>query len=251
MKKTFRLNSLELDKNWSVKFYDHWQSFFNQDNEFETKLNQIVGFVHAKGLDQNFRYSLEIKASQFLIGVFPESKRILICSKFMNIELSLSKLLVKDESQESKDLLNHMGLVASIPVENSPSVIDFITYNNGLADFSTTHYEDVNRQSVELAHQLTDKVSEYKSSLFERLSDFGLDLTANFMLIRIHLLKFLAVLPSLDHDKSGSEVKKLFLETLRRLINDSNLAQIKGLNWPEKTSSSLIYFCCQDFKKSL
>ena len=41
---------------------------------------------------------------------------------------------------------------------------------------------------------------------------FGL--TAEYALIRIHLLKFVAILPSLDHDKKGAEVKRMLLGDL-------------------------------------
>src|SRR5690606_4784970 len=62
-------------------------------------------------------------------------------------------------------------------------------------------------------------------SLFERVSDFGLTLTAKYALIRIHLLKFLAILPSLDHDQDGHEVKRILIESLRRLREDSKEAK--------------------------
>lgn len=238
----FVIKAISLENDWTVDFYQHWDDFLLSDDEFQIKLNKLIKFVSHKNIECDFRSSLEIKASQFLVGVFPSKKQILLTSKYMNVELSLSKILDRDDSNEALKLKAHMSSIASIPVENSPTVIDFITFEKELADFSTDHFEQIHRQSFELAESLTEKVSEYKSTLFERVSDFGLDLTANFMLIRIHLLKFLAVLPSLDHDKSGNEVKKVFLETLRRLIDDSTLAAIKGLKGQKKALPSQYVF---------
>ncbi|MDC1175210.1 bifunctional proline dehydrogenase/L-glutamate gamma-semialdehyde dehydrogenase, partial [Bacteriovoracaceae bacterium] len=40
-----------------------------------------------------------------------------------------------------------------------------------------------------------------------------------------HLLKFLAILPSLDHDTKGVEVKRILIEALRRMLSDSRKAK--------------------------
>ncbi|MEK6625589.1 MAG: proline dehydrogenase family protein, partial [Bdellovibrionota bacterium] len=72
--------------------------------------------------------------------------------------------------------------------------------------------------------QLLFHLNQYAPSFFERLTDYALGLTAQYLLLRVHLLKFLAILPGLDHDKGGKEVKRMLLESLRRLIDDSDLA---------------------------
>ena len=70
--------------------------------------------------------------------------------------------------------------------------------------------------------QLLFHLNQYAPSFFERLTDYALGLTAQYLLLRVHLLKFLAILPGLDHDKGGKEVKRMLLESLRRLIDDSD-----------------------------
>jgi RHH-type proline utilization regulon transcriptional repressor/proline dehydrogenase/delta 1-pyrroline-5-carboxylate dehydrogenase len=84
-------------------------------------------------------------------------------------------------------------------------------------------------KTEELSRHLIEKINQYDQSFFEKLTDTGLDLTANFKLIRIHLLKFLAILPSLNHEQDGQEVKRIFLESLRRLNADSKKAKAKRL----------------------
>ena len=86
--------------------------------------------------------------------------------------------------------------------------------------------------------------SEYSPSLFEKLSDFALTLTANYSLIRIHLLKFIAILPSLDHDHEGTEVKRMLLESLRRLIIDSKKARKLELKGADKALPVTLILAC-------
>ena len=106
-----------------------------------------------------------------------------------------------------------------------PSQYQRVTLLSGLPDLLDD--EDslvVKKEEQILAKRLLSEINNYRPGLFERASNVGLDLTAKFKLFRIHLLKFLAILPSLDHDLKGGEVKKIFLETLRRLKSDSRRA---------------------------
>jgi RHH-type proline utilization regulon transcriptional repressor/proline dehydrogenase/delta 1-pyrroline-5-carboxylate dehydrogenase len=225
---TLSLTDKTFHKDWKIIYYSHWEDFFAQDDDLELQLNKIVDYAQNADF-RDFRFAFEVKACQFLCGVFPGEKTIRISNKFMSSELTLSRLDEYSPGALSADVRQHMNLIASIPVENSPTQIDWITFQNQLVNFGVDEYASIDQDTHHLTKQLVKKVNEYRPSWFEKLSDFGLDLTANFMLIRIHLLKFLAVLPSLDHDKKGSEVKKIFLETLRRLIDDSQLAHAKGL----------------------
>ena len=229
----FLIESKKLERSdWHVDWYQHWGDFLWQDDDFSRELHQIISLVNDKKLENDFRLSIEIKTSQFLLAVLPAQKRFLLASKFLGTELSLSHLIMDAQSDAQSEVelfKKHINSIASIPVENTPPVIDQVTYRWSLPDLTNDKILEVENDTQSLVKEVVEKVNEYRSGIFEKMSDFGLDLTANYMLIRIHLLKFLAVLPSLDHDKNGTEVKKIFLETLRRLIDDSSLAKEKKL----------------------
>lgn len=71
-----------------------------------------------------------------------------------------------------------------------------------------------------LARQLEQAMRDHQPSLRERFSQWGLDLTTQIAVLRVHLLRFVAALPALDHDHQGSEVVRLLRETLRRMQGD-------------------------------
>lgn len=80
----------------------------------------------------------------------------------------------------------------------------------------------------QLATQVDGHLSDYSAPLMERLSQVGLGLQADFAVLRIHALRFVALLPSLDHDRTGFEVRRLLVEMLRRIIDDSRNARNIG-----------------------
>src|SRR5690606_13108177 len=120
----------------------------------------------------------------------------------------------------------HVEKVAALDAKEFPSEIEFVTAAYNLPDLlndpKNREIEELMKATIE---RLLARLNEYRPSLFERVSDFGLTLTARYALIRIHLLKFLAILPSLDHDQKGHEVKRILLESLRRLKVDSKEAK--------------------------
>src|SRR5690606_34775403 len=111
-----------------------------------------------------------------------------------------------------------------------PSEWQWVTATEGLLDWSQqSQWSEVEELTKEKLRHLVKHVQTYQPTLFERISDWGLGLTANFALIRVHLLKFLAVLPSLDHDKKGFEVKRNLTESIRRLLEDDQRLRQKGV----------------------
>lgn len=79
---------------------------------------------------------------------------------------------------------------------------------------------DLLREVERLAGLLDERVRAYRPSLREHFSQWGLELTSQYTALRLHLLRFVAALPSLDHDKDGSEVVRLLREAIRRLQED-------------------------------
>lgn len=214
---------------WSLVYYDQFESVVSRDY-FKKEIENIIGLVAAKDIRGAFKWAINANSFQFLAGVFISEKEIRIVSKNLSYELTLIDYYVQmKRSREIAQLKEHAQKVAGIPLEKSPLVIQKVSVDYQLPDLEDNEFHQVNELTMERTKTLMGVVKEYKQSIFEKLSDNGLDLTANYMLVRVHMLKFLAILPCLDHDKSGDEVKRNFVESLRRLIEDSRLAEKKKL----------------------
>ena len=214
---------------WNLFFYDQFASVV-EGGLFQKQLQDILALVAQKGLRSDFKWCVNAGSFQFLAGVFPGSKEIRIGSKNLSYELTLIDFYDRaGQGQKIEDIKSHAEKIAGIPLERSPLVSDFVEVSQGLPDLADKKFHEINDLTMERTKELMDVVKDYKQSWFEKMSDNGLDLTANYMLVRIHMLKFLAILPCLDHDKKGKEVKRIFVESLRRLIEDSRLAEQKKL----------------------
>ncbi len=226
---------LKIDDNeWSINYYDLFKDQL-VNGSFHSEVLDKINFVIDKKYNLPFRFGIEASSIQFTCAIFPKEKLVLIATKQLSYELSIIRWCehLKIEKEISA-IKSHANKIATIPVENAPAVISQITHKYDLVDFDTPEYEKVLQTSEELSRFLVDKISEYDQSVFEKITDVGLDLTASYKLIRIHLLKFLAILPSLDHEKDGNEVKRIFLEALRRLITDSKKAKAKRLKGQDR-----------------
>lgn len=220
-------NTVEVDSlKWNIDFYKGFEKFIFAP-ELDIQIKNILTYINMKNYDLPFRFNVSIGTIQVLCGFVPKSKTVYIATKQLSHELTLTKNSQDDTFFDSIHL--HAQKIATIPLNNTPPNICFITFDHELADFNDEVYNDVHAQTEMIAKDLVTKVSLYKQTLFEKISDIGLDLTANYMLVRIHLLKFLAILPSLDHDQTGTEVKRSLLEAIRRLIKDSKIATRKKL----------------------
>lgn len=164
-------------------------------------------------------------------------------SKNFNQESFLLKLwnekkqrfILKNEGQYSFDKFTNFlkklqDFQQNISIPNDLTQIELKTHQFELPNIvnpncSPTNNEEVSNEiklrTTAYARVLTKLIGEYKKSFFESLTDFGLGLVSEYDALRIHLLKFLAILPCLEHDKNGNEVKRLFLESLMLLSNDN------------------------------
>lgn len=220
--------SLESHQNWTLHVYDQFLHYLEKSDS--KSIVDIITYCEENPQRQEFRTLLEVGSVQFLVGVYPSDKTIKFASKHLSYELMLlSHSNPEKEMDAFLAVKDYAESIATIPIENSPTPIELLSSAHKLDLFNESKYNQIHSSTEELAEKLIVEVNKYKQSFFEKVSDIGLDLTAHFMLIRIHLLKFLAILPNLDHDKSGTEVKRIFIEALRRLVSDSELAQRKAL----------------------
>lgn len=227
---------------WKVITYQSYQDYVQGEAEADLSLCELVQYTKENNRNDNFIWPVEIGSVQFITGVFVEKKIIKLASKQLNRELTLINADEENNVKSYLELKEFTASIAEIPVHNSPTTIEFISLKYDLPLFNKNEDRFLHEKTLQLSNELVAKISEYKPTLFEKISDFSLDLVANFMLIRIHLLKFLAILPCLDHDESGHEVKRIFLETLTRLINDSKMARRKKLKGQKRALPSLYFY---------
>ena len=200
---------------WKVCFYDEFSDLLR---------NQLSFPVEPLGtyLDQKIFGGIP-----FLVGFFAEEKIIRLATPNAARELFLLEEIQKDpqakqtiekdpEVKEKYELLKkHIQSFLSLNPKKFPSVLERITHEYGLP--SVLENDKTDQQSIALAR----KMAEYHPGGWETISDMALRWTTEYPLLRIHLLKLIAALPSLDHDKSGKETKRITLETLRRLRSDA------------------------------
>lgn len=220
---------------WRVSFYEEFESVLFPENNTHAEIEKLIDFAQKRNIGHGFRREIVIDAYPFLCAVRPEEKGIYIGTRRLSRELALLKLyevnpvLIDQEAEKQFfKLKEHIERLSTLSSATFPSEIEWVTHVNDLPQFlEKDQWTDVDDEAKIILKQLVKKVGDYKSSVFEKFSDYGLTLTAQYDLLRVHLLKFLALLPSLDHDKSGHEVKRNLLESLRRLIDDSKAISLQ------------------------
>ncbi len=224
-----------VNSDWQVSYYEEFEALLFPSGALTPAAEALVNFVQGHGSASGFRREIVLDGFPFLCAVRPEEKAIYIGTRRLSRELALLKLhevnpvLIERESEKLFfNLKEHVEKISTLSPGSFPSEIDWVTKELGLPQFlEKNQWADVDEEAREILKQLVKKTADYRSNSFEKVSDFGLTLTAQFDLIRVHLLKFLALLPSLDHDKKGHEVKRNLLESLRRLLDDSRAISLQ------------------------
>lgn len=248
-----------LDSDWSLFFNDIFLDTFvsEDDGRLHTNVYKTIHHQIMMSCNQDTRKSIDINSTPFSIVVLNSLKEV----RFYSVNLSDELFIVQELNKIKSPLLNsekfslftqHLEKGASIDVGRFPTVIEELTARYDLPDLvHGEQFSNVEMEADKLTQSLVEKINEYRPALFEKVSDLALGMTAQYALLRIHLLKFLAILPSLDHDRSGKEVKRILIESLRRLVKDSNLSRVFGRTGDEKPLPILLeqlfifglYFC--------
>ena len=212
---------------WKFFFYEEFADVFVENETVHADvLEAILPFM--QNLTNNFRTQMVFRSVPFLVGFYFNKKEVRFYTPKLSQELFLlqqSEILDLNIPQV-KDLRVHAEMAASLQVKNFPTVIEDLIRVEGLPDLlKDPKFQAIEVRSAEIVKKLLSFLNEYRPTLFEDVSDFGLGLTAQYALLRIHLLKFLAILPSLDHDKKGTEVKRILIEALSRFLKDNKKAR--------------------------
>ncbi len=203
-------------------------------------LNVLQNLVAASG--RNYRQQVDFAGVALLAGVFYDEKTVRLYSPrlghelFLVQEIQYSSFANDEDRQDYRHLKLFTEKVASLAGQDFPSQHELITQRENMARLldSKSVPPGLQARMDRSMQELKDEMAKYQPVFFERLSDFALGLTAKFALLRIHLLKFLAILPGLDHDQQGHQVKRILLEALRRLIDDSRQARVQGRTGQER-----------------
>lgn len=209
----------------------------------KTYFQRIITYVRA--FPQNsFRLDWDCDGVMTTITYAAEQKKIFCTTQSAQAELFFKQCWVRSseaqksqfrlhEDQESfakfMQLLQDLATLEQLATLHAPTMIDWVTldhFSNQAKDSAA-----VQTLSTQYAQKLQSFMNAYQMSFFEKISNLGLGWTATYSLLRIHLLKFLALLPCLDHDHEGGEVKRLLLEALRRLIADNSNNLSDSLPW--------------------
>ena len=220
---------------WQISYYEEFGSVLFSDGNVCPEVTRLIEFAQQKKIGQGFRREIVIDTFPFLCAVRPEEKSIYVGTRRLSRELALLKLhevnpvLIDQEIEKLFfQLKDHIEKISTLSPASFPSEIEWVSVHNNLPDFiEKDQWNDVDEHAKGILDDLIKKTGNYRSSLFEKVSDYGLTLTAQYDLIRVHLLKFLALLPSLDHDRNGKEVKRNLLESLRRLLEDSRAISLQ------------------------
>ena len=237
------------EEQWTIEFYSEYKDVvLGAMEEVVSKLSH-----HCLAEFSSHRTQVSLSGAPLLAGIFPAEKNISFYSPRLGRELFLIEHIQQNKSRdplkslvetnEYKKFKIYAEKVAGLTAHEFPSVHQLTTQKYKLPQMlGNKEFKDIEDKMSAKIEELVPLMEEYKPTLFEKVSDFGLDLTARFALMRIHLLKFVAILPSLDHDKEGTEVKRIFLETFRRLTIDSTKAKLLKLKGQEAPLPPMIYY---------
>lgn len=240
---------------WQFFIYEEFDTILFPQGALHPDLGILIDFVEKSNLAIGFRREVVIDGFPFLCAIRPEEKAFYIGTRRLSRELALLKIhevnpVIIDQDMEKQffQLKDHVEKISSLSSAHFPSEIEWVSVQNQLPQFwNKDQWVDVDERAKDILKQLVKKTGDYRSSAFEKVSDYGLTLTAQYDLIRVHLLKFLALLPSLDHDKNGKEVKRNLLESLRRLMEDSKSIALQK----KRTSHQLPFYLTLSFSIGL
>ena len=237
---------------WQVFYPEEYVShFLNEAGCLDESIRVALEVLICQGLKEPYRIQLSLKTVPVLAGVLPAEKIIRIVSARASRELFLLEQLAGKNLQAEhgiryKALKNHLAKIVNISLASSPSTIEQITSRQDLPNFFADEtLVQLCEKSCQLEKSLNQQLKKYRASILEKLSNVALEFAANYALIRVHVLKFLAILPSLDHDTKGVEVKLILTESVRRLIADSKLARSKRKTGQQKPLPRLFEWVAQ------
>ncbi|MCO4762169.1 MAG: proline dehydrogenase family protein [Myxococcales bacterium] len=176
-----------------------------------------------------FRAHLDPGHAELGALISPQDKTIRLGSPRFAMERRLSVLLADGDAGADASEFADAWLQAD--PGDTPLDIRVATQHFGLPNLLDERDDEVLEKTATLAADVTRAMKAYRPGMLERLSQWGLGLQADYPVLRVHVLRFVALLPSLNHDRQGAEVQRLLLEMLRRTQRDDRKAKRRLPLW--------------------
>lgn len=201
---------LPLSDGWQLDLPSHWQS--HADTAFERQWwNQYQGTVLSL-VRQGFQPWLSpqvLAAMPVWVAVFPQEKVVRLYTVQARQEMFWRDCLQSVGLwDEDAPLALHLHALDQLDLTRSPSVWQQVSARYDLPSLAN---------GPELGswfNQLKPHLSSYKPSVLERAMNWALDQMTAYPDLRGPMLRFVALLPSLDYDKGGDVLKEAALEVL-------------------------------------
>ena len=173
--------------------------------------------------DARWRTTIDVAGTLFAVAVHAPDRRIALGSPRFATEQAVAWAL-RGHAVDVAQLQGVLDDWHSASADAAPRVVDTVAAATGLDALLQRHAPEwpTLLQHVEhRARSVHAHTQAYRPGLLERASQDGLEACAQSAVLRIHLLRFVAALPSLDHDTAGRDVARLLRETLGNMADDS------------------------------
>lgn len=245
-------------KNWLIRFSVDLQDIIvSPTGQLRPALEIALSRALARAGRQRWRSAVAAEGQVFGAAIDEESGVILIGSPRFAAEQAIVRAvadqgaLPTDAVQAWRQLSNLEAFIAgwhTADALNAPAAIQTAAAADQFSDVLDADSGDISvlLQDIDaIAAKVQIAILAYRPGLLERMSQFGLGLNAKYAILRVHALRFVAALPSLDHDKQGAEVVRLLRETLRRIGEDSAIAQRRDANGDRSPLPAALLTACK------
>jgi RHH-type transcriptional regulator, proline utilization regulon repressor / proline dehydrogenase / delta 1-pyrroline-5-carboxylate dehydrogenase len=235
---------------WELYFDEIYTDLISSDEGIQDCLHDELNKVCRQSFTKDFIRTQVLSGVPLSLAVFSDSKRVVVFSKSLSKEAFLVSHISPSTLNETQKeaflkLKAFVEDAQNIDRRDGPTEIELLSGKLGLELPAEENYQKVYDRAGHYLKEMITALNSYKPTFFESLTDFGLKLTADYALVRIHVLKFLALLPSLDYDNEGVEIKRILLETLRRLLVDCKKAKKQRHTGQKAPLPTLYYMGCK------
>jgi RHH-type proline utilization regulon transcriptional repressor/proline dehydrogenase/delta 1-pyrroline-5-carboxylate dehydrogenase len=225
---------------------NEWNAYFNTDfsrhlcGEKTGLLPEIREILEKYTIirGNNFKVQLVLHSVAFLLGIFPGERAVRLYTPRLNHELFLLEMLEKLIPARSiyrgyySEYRVHVDLIRNIDNGNMVPELNLVLQMDGHEELiHDERYLGKDPVTEEMISGILHEMNSCRPGLMEKVTDRLLALTAEHAAIRVNLLNFLVVLPSLTFDRRGKVTKQIFIESLERLLKSGSAAVMKLSLW--------------------